>query len=71
MPPAVQTVASTTDQRAIAVTSWQPVRGLDDSSPIKIDYLEAGYAGPVVILVHPSVSGARQWRRMMDDLTGC
>ena len=70
MPPAVQTVASTTDQRAIAVTSWQPVRGLDDSSPIKIDYLEAGYAGPVVILVHPSVSGARQWRRMMDDLKG-
>lgn len=32
-----------------------------------VDFLEAG-AGPAVILVHSSVSGARQWRRLMDDL---
>ena len=34
----------------------------------KVDFLEAGSAGPVVMLVHSSVSGARQWRRLMDDL---
>jgi len=34
---------------------------------IKADFLEAG-SGPVVMLVHSSVSGARQWRRLMDDL---
>src|ERR1700681_3648266 len=34
---------------------------------IKTDFLEAG-SGPVVMLVHSSVSGARQWRRLMDDL---
>ena len=34
---------------------------------IKVDFLEAG-SGPVVMLVHSSVSGARQWRRLMDDL---
>jgi pimeloyl-ACP methyl ester carboxylesterase len=32
-----------------------------------VDFLEAG-AGPTVVLVHSSVSGARQWRRLMDDL---
>jgi pimeloyl-ACP methyl ester carboxylesterase len=35
---------------------------------IKADFLEAGSSGPLVILVHSSVSGARQWRRLMDDL---
>ncbi|HMK69461.1 MAG TPA: alpha/beta hydrolase [Xanthobacteraceae bacterium] len=35
---------------------------------ISVDYLEAGSSGPVVMLVHSSVSGARQWRRLMDDL---
>lgn len=34
---------------------------------IKADYLEAG-SGPVVILIHSSVSGARMWRALMDDL---
>ncbi|HEV2546083.1 MAG TPA: alpha/beta hydrolase [Stellaceae bacterium] len=34
---------------------------------LKADFLEAG-SGPVVMLVHSSVSGARQWRRLMDDL---
>ena len=38
--------------------------------PIKVDYLEAGSSGPVVMLVHSSVSGARQWRRLMGDLQG-
>jgi pimeloyl-ACP methyl ester carboxylesterase len=33
----------------------------------QVDFLEAG-TGPVVMLVHSSVSGARQWRRLMDDL---
>jgi hypothetical protein len=37
---------------------------------IKADFLEAGSSGPVVMLVHSSVSGARQWRRLMDDLQG-
>jgi pimeloyl-ACP methyl ester carboxylesterase len=36
--------------------------------PITVDFLEAGTFGPVVALVHSSVSGARQWRRLMDDL---
>lgn len=31
------------------------------------DFLEAG-SGPLVVLIHSSVSGARQWRRLMDDL---
>ena len=34
---------------------------------IKADFLESG-SGPVVMLVHSSVSGARMWRRLMDDL---
>jgi pimeloyl-ACP methyl ester carboxylesterase len=33
----------------------------------KVDFLEAG-SGPTVMLVHSSVSGARQWRRLMDYL---
>jgi len=36
----------------------------------KVDFLEAGTSGPLVMLVHSSVSGARQWRRLMDDLKG-
>lgn len=35
---------------------------------IKVDYLEAGSSGPAVMLVHSSVAGARQWRRLIDDL---
>jgi pimeloyl-ACP methyl ester carboxylesterase len=38
------------------------------ASSIAVDYLDAGSSGPVVVLVHSSVSGARQWRRLMDDL---
>ena len=33
-----------------------------------VDFIEAGSSGPLVVLVHSSVAGARQWRRLMDDL---
>ncbi len=33
-----------------------------------VDFVEAGDSGRAVILVHSSVSGARQWRRLMEDL---
>lgn len=33
-----------------------------------IDYLEAG-SGPLIVLIHSSVSGARQWRKLMDELS--
>jgi len=39
-----------------------------DLPPIQADFLEAGTSGPLVVLVHSSVSGARQWRHLMDDL---
>jgi pimeloyl-ACP methyl ester carboxylesterase len=38
------------------------------NQPMQVDYLEAGSSGRVVMLVHSSVSGARQWRRLMGDL---
>lgn len=38
------------------------------SGECDVDYLEAGDSGPWVLLVHSSVAGARQWRRLMDDL---
>lgn len=37
--------------------------------PLAVDSIEQG-TGPVVILVHSSVAGARQWRSMMDHLAG-
>jgi hypothetical protein len=40
---------------------------MNELPTIKADFLEAG-SGPMVMLVHSSVSGARQWRRLMDDL---
>jgi len=43
---------------------------LRNATRIDVDFLEAGASGPVVMLVHSSVSGARQWRRLMDDLKG-
>lgn len=33
-----------------------------------VDFLEAGASGPLVVLMHSSASGARQWRRLMEDL---
>jgi pimeloyl-ACP methyl ester carboxylesterase len=44
--------------------------GVIDAPPVEVDFLEAGSSGPVVMLVHSSASGARQWRRLMDDLRG-
>jgi pimeloyl-ACP methyl ester carboxylesterase len=43
--------------------------GISESklATIEVDFLEAG-SGPLVMLVHSSVSGARQWRALMDDL---
>jgi pimeloyl-ACP methyl ester carboxylesterase len=34
----------------------------------EVDFLEAGSSGSVVMLVHASAAGARQWRRLMDVL---
>jgi pimeloyl-ACP methyl ester carboxylesterase len=36
---------------------------------IDVDFIDAG-AGPTVMLIHSSVSGARQWRRLIEDLRG-
>ena len=41
---------------------------MTDAPVTKADFLEAGLSGPAVMLIHSSVSGARQWRRLMDDL---
>jgi pimeloyl-ACP methyl ester carboxylesterase len=41
---------------------------LTNAPPMQVDFLEAGSSGPIVILVHSSVSGARQWRRLLEDL---
>lgn len=37
--------------------------------PSVVDYVEAGH-GPLVVLVHSSVSGARQWRKLIEVLAG-
>ena len=60
----------TADQSATAAIRARQGVGMGDNPPVIADYLEAGSFGPVVILVHSSVSGARQWRRLMDDLKG-
>jgi pimeloyl-ACP methyl ester carboxylesterase len=36
---------------------------------VRPDFLEAG-SGPTVVLLHSSAAGARQWRRLTDDLKG-
>ncbi len=41
---------------------------MTDAPTSAVDFLEAGDAGPAVVLVHSSVSGARQWRRLMDEM---
>jgi pimeloyl-ACP methyl ester carboxylesterase len=53
---------------AITQSPERKVARTYDSPPVLADYLESGSSGPAVILVHSSVSGARQWRRLMDDL---
>ena len=41
---------------------------MENGPRLEVDYLEAGSTGPVVMLVHSSAAGARQWRRLIDDL---
>jgi len=45
-----------------------PMSSVNNDPPVQVDFLEAGSSGPVVMLVHSSVSGVRQWRRLTDDL---
>jgi pimeloyl-ACP methyl ester carboxylesterase len=66
MPAAVLTAAKSTKQ--VAPTTSTEGRPLTNVTPINVDFVEAGSVGPVVMLVHSSVSGARQWRRLMEDL---
>jgi pimeloyl-ACP methyl ester carboxylesterase len=47
---------------------WAERLPLTNVTPVNVDFVEAGCAGPVVMLVHSSVAGARQWRRLMGDL---
>ena len=69
MAAATQTIAKPADQLTTAMRG-QRRNGVSSNPPIKVDYLEAGSSGPVVVLVHCSASGARQWRRLMDGLKG-
>lgn len=41
---------------------------MSEVTDFPVDFIEAGTAGPTVMLVHSSVSGARQWTRLIDDL---
>jgi hypothetical protein len=68
MTAATPTIAKVPDQCATITMCEQRANGVNYDQPFKVDYLEAGSPGPVVMLVHSSVSGARQWRRLMDDL---
>jgi pimeloyl-ACP methyl ester carboxylesterase len=42
---------------------------MNDMPQGSVDYIEAG-AGPLVVLVHSSMAGARQWSALMRDLEG-
>src|ERR1700751_3355378 len=68
MTTSAQTADRAADQSAITALRGRQGVGAGDNPLVTVDYLEAGSAGPVVMLVHSSVSGARQWRRLMDDL---
>ncbi len=67
MTAATQTIPKSAE-RATAAMPGQRGNGVNNNPPIEVDCLEAGSSGPVVMLVHSSVSGARQWRRLMGDL---
>lgn len=41
---------------------------MSDVADIAVDFIGAGSSGPIVMLVHSSVSGARQWGPLIDDL---
>jgi pimeloyl-ACP methyl ester carboxylesterase len=68
MTAATPTIPKIPDHCAPSAMYEQPANGVNNNQLFKVDYLEAGSSGPVVMLVHSSVSGARQWRRLMDDL---
>ena len=68
MTAATPSITKAPDQSATCAMCGQRANGVNNHQPFKVDYLEAGSSGPVVMLVHSSVSGARQWRRLMDDL---
>ena len=70
MTAATHTMVKAADQRAAAAMRGPRGKEPNNNTPIKVDYLEVGSSGPVVMLVHSSVSGARQWRRLMGDLRG-
>ena len=57
------------DARTAAGPTLSRPRSLDykDDMTVHADFIEAG-DGPTVVLVHSSVSGARQWRRLIDEL---
>src|SRR6516225_9608647 len=65
--PAAMLIATRSSKREAPTTSAER-SPLTSVAPINVDFVEAGSAGPVVMLVHSSVSGARQWRRLMEDL---
>ena len=50
-----------------APSAASAAKPLESFPAIEADFLAAG-SGPTVMLVHSSVSGARQWRRLIDDL---
>lgn len=41
---------------------------MSELAGIDVDFIAAGDTGTVAMLVHSSVSGARQWSRLIDDL---
>src|SRR5262249_61227821 len=43
-------------------------RSVSEVADIAVDYIEAGTTGPIVMLVHSSVSGARPWSHLIDHL---
>ena len=65
---ATPTIAKLPEHGAVNTICGESVTEENNNWPLKVDYLEAGSSGPMVMLVHSSVSGARQWRRLMDDL---
>src|SRR6516225_9960888 len=68
MTAATPTIHKSPDHYAPRAISEQPANGVNSNQRFKVDYVEAGSSGPMVMLIHSSVSGARQWRRLMDDL---
>src|SRR6516164_1431275 len=65
--PAAMLIATRSSKREAPTTSAER-SPLTSVAPINVDFVEAGASGPMFMLIHSSVSGARQWRRLMDDL---